>query len=136
MPYEPGELRAVGYRQGRQVAETVVATTGAPVALQAVADCSILAPGGIAHVELDALDAAGRPVPDAAPVVRAVVEGPGRLLCLDAGDPRDHTPYFQPERSMLSGRLLAVVLAEGPGTIMVRFSTAGLADATIELTVI
>ncbi len=135
VPYEPGELRAVGYRQGRSVAETVVATTGAPVALRAVADGSALAPGGIAHIEIDALDAAGRPVPDAAAVVRAVVEGPGRLLGMDAGDPRDHTHYYQPERRMLSGRLLAVVLAEGPGTVTARFSAAGLADAMIELTV-
>jgi beta-galactosidase len=133
VPYEPGELKAVGTRNGEAVAETSVKTTGEPVALRAAADKLTVPVGGLAQIEVSAADAEGLFVPDAAVLVRCEVYGPARLLGMDSGDLMDHTLYGSPARRMFSGLLLAAVETEGPGEIRVSFSADGMKDAAISI---
>ena len=46
VPYEPGELKAVTYQQGKQVAVDVVCTAGAPARMKLRPDRSIIADDG------------------------------------------------------------------------------------------
>ncbi len=89
VPYAPGTLRAVGYRGGNAVAETVVATTGAPAAVELVPDRTALAADGrdVAVVAVRILDAEGRVVPAAGNEVTFRLDGPGRILGVGNGDP-------------------------------------------------
>jgi len=133
VPYEPGELKAVGYMDGKVVAETVVRTTGKPAALKAEADREVIRVDVVSHIEVSAIDENGLLVPDSTPVVRCEVEGPAHLVGMDSGDPFDHTLYCSPERKMLAGRLLAMIMADGRGEIRVKFFSEGMKEAVVIL---
>ena len=87
--YQPGRVRAVGYRNGKKICEETVYTAGAPAALQAVADRTEIRADGqdLAVLELSVLDARGRFVPTACLPVTVTVEGPVRILGAGNGDP-------------------------------------------------
>lgn len=134
--YEPGTLRAVGYKNGEAVMESVVETTGEPVALVAKADRSFTKPDGIVHIDLSTLDAEGRDVLNASPMIRCeVISGPAHLVGMDAGDMYDLSLYSEPERRMLSGRLMAMIMADAPGEVKVQFSAEGLKPVTVSFNV-
>ncbi|NLM74902.1 MAG: DUF4982 domain-containing protein [Clostridiaceae bacterium] len=133
VPYEPGELKAVGYIDRKIVAETVVTTTGKPVALKTEADRGVIRVDGVSHIEIMAVDQSGLFVPDAGPVVHCEVEGPARLVGMDSGDLFDHALYSSPSRKMLAGRLLAMIKAEGKGDIRVTLSSEGMKEAVVSL---
>ena len=135
VPFEPGELRAVGYRDEVQVEECIVRTTGEPATLIAVADRQRVPVDGVVHFELSTLDANGWLVPDAVPMISCEVAGPARLLGMDSGDLRDHTLYGNPERRMFSGCLLVMIQAQGSGEIAVTFAADGMAPVRVGLVV-
>jgi beta-galactosidase len=142
VPYEAGELRAVGYKNGAVVAEQVVRTTGAPVRLAAICDHELAAAGseslvvnGIAHIGIEALDADGLAVPTADTLVRARVEGGAVLLGMDNGDLQDHALYGDSERRLFAGRLLCVIRGiTGVGeAARVTLSAQGMEDVVVNV---
>jgi len=94
VPYRPGVLSAKGWRSGKEVSSFRVETTGPAVALELVPDRVDLKADGedVAVVTVRALDSQGRPVPVAGNEVTFTLEGSGRLLGTDNGDPSCHEP--------------------------------------------
>ncbi len=135
VPYEPGELTAFGFRGNDLVAVERVATTGAPAAIEAKADRESLHAGELVHIELSFTDEAGRAVPDAEPLVSCEIDGPAKLLGMDSGDLLDLSLWALPERKAFSGKLLALVRAEGPGEAAVTFRAEGLKEKRVVLSV-
>jgi len=87
--YQPGRVKAVGYKKGRKVMEKTVWTAAAPASLQVVADRTCIQADGrdLAVVTLSVLDEKDRFVPTACLPVALEVEGPGRILGCGNGDP-------------------------------------------------
>ncbi|MDR0641757.1 MAG: DUF4982 domain-containing protein [Treponema sp.] len=135
VPYEAGELKALGYREGKVVAEKVIKTTGAPVELRAKADRERIVRGGIAHIEIETADQEGLWVPTADMPVKVTVEGAAALLGMDSGDLRDLSLYSAPERKLFAGKLLCVIRGNAKGSAAVNFSAAGMEDLTLNFTV-
>jgi beta-galactosidase/beta-glucuronidase len=135
VPYAAGELRATGYRHGQPVSETVLRTAGAPAALQLKADRATLTAKaqGLAQIDVQVVDQAGNPVPDAATEVSTTLTGPARLLGIESGDLASHETYAAPRHRTYQGRLLLYVQATGPGTIRVALAAPGLASQVVEL---
>ena len=136
VPYTPGELLAKGYRQGREVSHATLRTAGTPATLQIVADRKTLSAQskGLAHIEVQVVDQAGKLVPDAAAEVAVTLTGPARLLGIESGDLASHEPYAAPHHRAYQGRLLLYVQATGAaGPIRVALASPGLATKTIEL---
>ena len=131
VPYEAGELKAVGYIEGKPVAEQIVKTTGVPVKLNAAADRLTIPRYGIAHIEIDTLDKDGLFVPDTSLLVSAGVEGNACLLGLDSGDPRDLAPFNSQERKMLGGRLLCLIRGMEKGNAKLTLSASGMGDIVL-----
>ena len=133
MPYEPGELRAEGFRNGKLAAVRVVTTTGSPISLTARLDRTFLSPKELALIEIFCTDLQGRPVPDASLPVRCRVDGCAHLAGMDSGDPRDLSLYGNDTRKMLAGKMLAAVQADRVGTAIVTFSAENMAAITVTL---
>jgi beta-galactosidase len=131
VPYEAGELRAVGRIDGKVAAEVVVKTTDVPVKLKAASDKNVICEYSIAHIEIETLDKEGLFVPDADTVVSVKTEGGIQVLGLDSGDPRDLSPYYVPQKKMLAGRLLCVVRGMKKGSGQVVFSADGMEDTAV-----
>jgi beta-galactosidase len=135
VPYAAGELRAKGYRHGQVVSETLLRTAGAPATLQLKPDRTSLSAKarGLAQIEVQVVDQAGNPVPDATPEIRVTLTGPARLLGIESGDLASHEAYAAPRHKAYQGRLLLYVQATGAGPIRVALAAPGLASQNLEL---
>jgi beta-galactosidase len=135
VPYEAGELKAVGYREGKAAAERTIKTTGSPVKLKAQADRESFAVQDIAHIEVETEDQEGLWVPTADTLVQASVEGAAMLLGMDSGDVRDQSLYSAPARKLFAGKLLCVIRGIAKGSAKITFRAEGMKDAVLNFTV-
>jgi len=141
VPYEPGELRAVGKVEGRDDggnAECVVATAGEPAALGLTLDRESLAADGfdVVHATIRVLDASGNFVPTAGSEIELAVRGAGRLIGMDSGDPVCHEGYGGPARSAFHGMCLGIIQAgREAGEIEITATSGALSPAKATLPV-
>ncbi|MCL2404591.1 MAG: DUF4982 domain-containing protein, partial [Defluviitaleaceae bacterium] len=114
--YAPGEVKAIGYSNGQSV-ENILETTGAAVAIEAKLWDETLVYDGqdMTHIELQLVDAQGRPVADTYDLLHVRIEN-GYLLGLENGDLADTTPYSSKSRRANKGKLLAYIGAPAGGT--------------------
>ncbi len=138
--YEPGTLKLVAYKQGREHATHAVETTGKPVALGLEVrfedwqrDCARTGEGDALPVTVFALDAENRRVPTAHNKVHFRVSG-GRLLGVGNGDPLCHEPDIATERSLYNGLATAIVApGEEEGVLEIRATASQLKPAVLRL---
>jgi beta-galactosidase len=139
VPYEPGRLEAIATEGGIEVARIAVQTTGPPAELQLIADRNNLAGDGsdAVPVTVQAVDAEGRPVPDANLPVTFTLQGPGKIIGLGNGDPNCHESEKGDKRSLFNGLAQVIVQSnrESSGQIKLRADSAGLSHAEIEMEV-
>lgn len=132
--YEPGEIRAVSYKDGKEWASASVRTADVPAKLELLADRSRIAADGrdLSFVTVRVLDNSGLPAPTAKNSIRFTVEGPGEIVATDNGDPTSFVPFQSPERAAFNGLALAIVRGKPGrvGKIIVRAESAGLEAAS------
>ena len=129
VPYEPGTLRAVGMKDGREVATAEIATTGAPlqVKLSADRDRIVADRRDVAHIVTELVDDAGRNVPTADDEITFTIDGPARLIGLDNGNPTSHEGYKGNSRKAFNGLCLAIIKAGSDvGAVHVAATSPGL----------
>lgn len=138
VPYEPGELKLVGYsRDGEILVETLVSTTGAPAAIQVNLDRSIIDADGrdVTHCTVHVVDAAGVIVPTADTPLSFHIEGEGTLIGVDNGKPDSHESYKGNERQAFNGMALAIVQAtRNAGSIRIEVSAPGMEPVVKQVT--
>lgn len=123
VPYQPGELKAIGYRDGKSVVEDIQRTAGKAAAIRMEANRPVLQADGsdVACVKVSIVDADGIVVPNAENNVQFEVTGAGTLLGLGNGDPGCRENDKASSRHAFSGLILALIQAkEEAGEIKVR----------------
>lgn len=135
VPFERGVLEVVGRKNGQEVARDRVETTGKPIALKLTLENEITSVGSdVALVRCEAVDAAGRCVPDAEGVtVQFDVDAGGELLGTGS-DISDPTPVTCPDRRMRAGVCVAAVRVKKE-TVCVTARAFGLDSAEVTLSV-
>ena len=120
VPYRPGRVEAVGYRGGRVAVRAVLETTGPATDVRLSASKTALERDGadVVVVDIEALDAKGRLVPDAEMPLHVSVEG-ATLLGWGNGD-----PGFKAVERPLDGNSLDIATFSGCAQVLVR-SIAG-----------
>jgi len=128
--YEPGELKAVAYKNGKKWAEDVVKTTDGPASLAASADRSEIRADGkdLAFITVRVTDHSGLTVPIANNPMTFEIEGPGEILATDNGDPTSLTAFPSHEREAFNGLVLVIIRSKpgDPGWITVTAKSPGL----------
>ena len=135
VPYEPGELRALGrLRNGEGACVASVRTAGPPVAIRLSVDRDTVtaAPGDVSLVTFEIVDSAGTIVPTAGNVVTVAVTG-GSIVALDNADQQDHDPYQADHRHAFNGRGLAILRATQPGVLRVTASAQGMRSGSVSV---
>ena len=129
--YQPGELRAVAYKNGEKWAEDVVETTGAAAAVALSADRETLAADGrdLSFITVRVVDGNGLEVPRSHNAIRFRIEGCGEIVATGNGDPTSHESFQSLERKVFNGRCLLVVRSRKgeAGTIRIAAESDGLA---------
>jgi beta-galactosidase len=135
--YQPGELKAIAYKNGKQWATDSVKTAGAPAKLTLSADRSELVADGqdLSFITVRVLDKDGFPFPRANDHIRLKIEGPGEIVATDNGDPTSFEPFQAYERNAFSGLALVIVRARPgqPGAIRLSAESGSLDGASLTL---
>ncbi len=138
VPYAPGVLKAVAYRDGRQVAVDEVHTAGAPAKIRLVADRAAIAADGedLSFVQVRVEDKDGNLCPSADNLIQFRVTGAGAIRAVDNGNAATTESFQADHRKAFSGLALLIVRGNRgqAGAIRVSATSAGLAAATAELT--
>jgi beta-galactosidase len=131
--YEPGELKAVAYRNEKPWAEETVRTTGPVAKLTLEPDRSDIGNDGrdLSFVKLTVRDKDGLPVPRSSASVTFMISGPGEIVATDNGDATDLTTFSNTKRKTYNGLALAIVKAKkgATGPIILKASSDGLTSA-------
>ncbi len=86
----------------------------------------------VVHLTVRVLDAAGNLAPIADDLVAFDVEGEGRIIGVDNGDPASHEPFQANYRRAFNGLCLAILQATTtPGAIQVTAGAPGMAAGSV-----
>ena len=149
VPYQPGELKVIARKGGKEVAASSHHTADAPAKISISTDQSTLDPAerDLSYVTIRVEDENGHFAPKAAKWVNIQIEGPGRLIGSGGGDPLSQTPYQASTFRTFNGLGLAIIAATSgpepmirkgsnrkPGEIIVRVQSKDMEPAEIRLT--
>ncbi len=132
---QPGELKAVAYKQGKKWAQDIVRTTGPAAKLLLDPDRATFKADGqdLTFLTVTIADNGNRLVPRSRNLVSFELSGPGEIVSLDNGDATS-LEFQAKERKAFNGLCLAIVRGTGqPGTIVVKASSPGLRPAEVRL---
>jgi len=136
VPYEPGTLRAVGTKDGNAVATMEVSTTGEPTKIVLLTDRQSFTSDrcDVAHITVEIQDDQGRIVPVANNEITFDIQGDGRLIGVDNGDPQSHEDYKSNHRMAFNGLCLAIVQSTArAGQVRITASSPSLQPDTLTI---
>lgn len=138
VPYEPGVLEVVAFdKDGRPAMRKKVVTAGPPKRVELVPDRPAIEADGedLCFVTVRIVDAQGNLCPHAEHRVTFHIEGPGRIVALDNGDPTSLEPFVGESRRAFHGLCLAIVgsIKGEPGEIALEAHAEGLERARVRI---
>ena len=135
--YEPGELKVVAYKGGRQIGEAVMRTAGEPAAIRLTPDRTELIATGedLCYVLVEALDKNGTLCPLADNLIRFQIEGPAGIAGAGNGNPLSFEPFQADYRKLFFGKAMLILRTkEGQGgPVRVLAESDGLATAEVTI---
>ncbi|MDL2208198.1 DUF4982 domain-containing protein [Parabacteroides sp. OttesenSCG-928-O15] len=133
LPYEKGKLEVIGLdANDQEISRYAIQSSEQPYALTVQTVLKSECENGVAQVILQVVDEKGIPVVLSDNEVTCRVEGPAKLLGLEAGNNSDMTDYTDNAHRVYQGRLLAYIQPTGEaGTIKVRFTSPWLKPAEV-----
>jgi beta-galactosidase len=137
VPYQPGDLKAVAYRDGQQVAVDEVHTAGAPARVKLTPDRATIQADGedLSFFTVRVEDAKGNLCPMADNLVQFSVTGAGEIAAVDNGNAATTEPFQADHRKAFSGMALLIVRSQPGkrGRIHVTASSSGLTAAAADI---
>lgn len=136
LPYKAGELKAEGIENGKVVTTQVLKTAGKPVTLKATADRTELTADGqdLSFITIEALDADGNVVPNAACDLQASIKGAAAIAATGNADLQDTIPYNSLKFRTWKGRALVVVKSQyKDGNATLTLTSPEMKSATVQL---
>ena len=137
VPYQAGKLEAVGIDGNRETCRYMIQTSGRPYAIKVTADNQTLKKDkDLAHVVLQIVDENGLPVMISDDEITCEIQGPVRLLGMEASNNSDMGNYRDNVQRAFHGRLLAYIQTTGTtGEATLRFTSPWLKPAEIKMQV-
>ncbi|MES2110492.1 MAG: beta-galactosidase GalB [Bacteroidota bacterium] len=133
--YEPGTVKVIAYKNGKEWAGDVVKTTGEAAKLFLAANRSVIGSDGqdLAYITVKIEDKEGLTVPRSHPFVKFKVEGPGEIVSTDNGDATSFVSFKSHDRPAFNGLALVIVRAKKgmKGKFTLKANSDGLEQAAI-----
>lgn len=135
--YQPGTLKVVAYKNGKEWATDTVKTAGPATRLLLTPDRATIAADGkdLSFVTLTVADKRGEMVPRSMNLIHFEISGPGEIVATDNGDAADMTAFPSHDRKAFDGLALAIVRAKKgeKGTVTITARSEGLVAATAKV---
>ena len=134
--FEPGEVKVVARKEGKQVREQVIRTAGAPDHIRLTSDRNAIYANGksLAFVTVEIVDKDGNVCPNAENQVFFTVEGNATIAGVDNGLQTSMERFKADNRKAFAGKCLVVLQSKKkPGNIRLTAKGVDLRQATLEL---
>ncbi|HEY1489588.1 MAG TPA: DUF4982 domain-containing protein, partial [Verrucomicrobiae bacterium] len=135
--YQPGELKVVAYKNGKEWAKDTMKTTGPAQQLLMEPDhAKIKADGAdLSYVTVTVADKSKLQVPRAKNHIQFSIEGPGEIVATDNGDATSLVSFQSKERDAYNGLALVIVRSKPgeAGTIVLKAKADGLAPSDTKI---
>jgi beta-galactosidase len=132
--YQPGVLKAVGYRGKKKMTETILTTAKHATQIRLSPDRSVLKANGedLSYVTVEVMDENGVVDPTAQHLINFEIAGPGRIVGVGNANPVSEESYTRPQRKVWKGKCLVVVKAEkGSGKIVLRATSGQMTSSAV-----
>jgi len=134
VPYQSGELVAIGLKDGKEVVRESLKTTGKPAQLKISAEENSF-PGvenDLVYFNIEVLDENGLLVPNAEIPLEFEISGGGKLRAVASENPKGMQSFQQPRVKTYRGRCQLILRLDETGSIInVTAKSEGLKPATI-----
>lgn len=134
--YEPGEVRVVARKNGKQVNEKTVRTAGAPHHIRLTPNRNVLKANGrsLSFVTVEVVDKEGNLCPWADQDIQFSLTGEGKIAGVDNGSPFSLERFQANSRHAFFGKCMVVVQAgKAPSVIKLTAKGVDLQPQTIEI---
>ena len=135
--YEPGEVKAVAYKDGKKIGEAVMQTAGPAARIQLTPDRRELTASGedLSYILIEAVDEKGVLCPLADNTINFKVEGPAEIAGVDNGNPLSYEPFQADFRKLFYGKAMLIMRSvEGKtGNVLITAHSEGLRDGKTDL---
>ena len=135
VPYEPGVLTVVAYRDGKRIGKEEMRTAGKPEAVRLSPDPyngPMETVGETLFFQVDVVDGQGVRDPLATNRISFRLDGPGKIVAVGNGNPRGYDAFTKTDSHPLYfGKAVVVVRATGPGALSLTAEAEGLKGSTL-----
>ena len=133
--FVPGEIVAIAYRDGTEVARTALQSGTGLVGIDVRADRTQIRADDtdLAYIEIMLVDGNGVVHHSADRPITVEVTGPGELLGLGSANPCTEETFGEPTHHTYKGRALAVVRPTGAGMVTIIVTTPGLVPQQVTI---
>ena len=134
--YQPGELKAIAYKEGEKIGESIVKTAGRPHTLRLVPDqTSIKADGNdLSYILIEALDKDGNLCPLADNKIQIKIDGEAKIAGVGNGNPQSMNSFKSSSVSLFYGKAMLIIGSEfSKSNVEVEASSKGLKSASVKI---
>lgn len=138
LPFEPGRVKVISRKNGKEVLSKEIQTAGEPSQMRLTADRQVISADGedLSFITVEVLDEKGTLCPNATNLIRFSTEGKGQIVGVDNGSPTSLERFKASEREAFYGKCLVVVKSEKrSGVIHLTAESDGLLKEAIEIQV-
>lgn len=129
--YQPGELKAVAYKENEKIGEETITTAGEPHALRLTPDRKIISSGmnDLSYILVEARDKNGIICPRADGLLRINIVGPGVIAGVGNGNPQSFEPFQSDKVRLFYGKAM-LILQSGmdTGKVTIKIKAKGLKE--------
>jgi len=136
IPFQQGKLEVVGMdNRNQKTCQYILQSSGRPYALKAFSDLAFIKKDkGLAQVVVQVVDEKGIPVINSEDELTCTIDGPAKLLGLEASNNSDMGKYTDNVQRVYNGQLLAYIQATGKeGKITIMFHASWLHETSITI---
>ncbi|MGA9639561.1 glycoside hydrolase family 2 TIM barrel-domain containing protein [Flavobacterium sp.] len=136
VPYQPGSIKVVGYKNGKQTAVKEIMTAGAPAQIKLIADRTVLDADGndLSFITVRIEDKNGNLCPEADNLVNFTVEGKGVLAAVGNGDSTSLASFQANNSKAFSGMCVLIVKSTSEkGAIKITAQSNQLKSTTLSI---
>ena len=135
--YEPGELKAIAYKNGKEIGQEVMRTAGEPAKIRLTPDRKELKASGddLCYILVEALDANDTLCPLADNSIKFKVDGPAEIAGIDNGNPLSYESFQDDSHKLFFGKAMLILRTkEGQtGDIRTTAESDGLVPAEVNV---
>ena len=136
VPYQAGEIKVIGFIDGKKVTEKLIKTAGKPARIELIADRELIKSDGedMVFVTVRVVDKEGNLCPNSDNLINFEIQGQGAIVAVGNGNAATTEPFQSNKRKAFSGQCMVFIKAsKEAGHINLKATSEGLLEAQIQV---